>query len=186
MTSIQIVPRRDLLAPNASSASRETVEAAYDPVYAAIAYHKYMLDMLEAVIRSYRPYDAPDEVERKALGASVLAHAKFLETMPTSIDGVIASLLYASTELYDHNVLGYATAPDSHGRLLTAGTNYLPMIAATIDRITANITEWPKTHPRAEIIEVPSSGKAAPSRRIVKKSPSQSPTLIGMALQRPK
>jgi hypothetical protein len=97
----------------------------------------------------------------KALGASALAHAKFLETMPTSIDGVIASPFYASKELTEHNVLGYATAPDSQGRLLTASTNYLPMIAATIDRITANITEWPKTHPRAEIIEVPSSGKAA-------------------------
>jgi hypothetical protein len=162
MTSIQIVPRRDLLAPNASSATREMIEAAYEPVHAAIARHKHAHDMHNAVLQSYHPYDAPRDVEKKACDAAFLAHAKFLETAPTSIDGTIASLLYASTELHPgHSVLSYATDADSRGRLLTAGTNYLPMIAAAIDRITANITEWPKTHPRAVLVEVPSSGKAA-------------------------
>ena len=41
------------------NATYEMVEAAYEPVYSAVAHHKYKQDMYNVAIGSYRPYEPP-------------------------------------------------------------------------------------------------------------------------------
>jgi hypothetical protein len=139
------VSRRQMLATMPAAAATMTGGAATagasadDPVFAAVERHRQAIQARLLALRT----DQPDDISNQLLSAEGDAFLAWLQTPPTTLAGVVATLEHASRRPSDNLLLGdhtYAHLAESaqyFGNIRKAGEQFPAMVAAALHQIMA-------------------------------------------------